>query len=672
MRINLRLCVSLAIFSAAFSQFAKSDSFNNVIDDFDIYLQLEQEGQVPQKPLNTQGQGYDSFLSLPLAPEPKEKSKSAVSKKNTGQAKGSVRTPSNTQRVVNKQVQPKVTTPNPTTPKEVAMVSLSECPMPENTVAQQTGSARQSLLLSSYPYLFDSKQWHPQYLSRDFAKYQIVLDPLGLYSSRFSASSLADNDAYLQQLADLLAQQQATHLFKFGAAQGAGQLIAYHQLLTDRQLVEKLIAHNKTVAELSHAIAEKQFEIERINSELTENKNQIALLQEQLKATDDKETIVLLTDELSLAKNTITEKQNNLDLLTLQNEQAQQVIKQLELKLGESVKAQAVAESQLAEKDKQLEQAKLEFENTQKQVEQLTAQITQLEADAKEQAERLNKNSDEQVKLVTASLNKQQELLKQKEEALQLAEKQKNDLQAELIKQQDASKTFENDLKTAQQQLQTQKIDQEALVKQYEGSQRAQQQLQEKLTQSELNYTEAQAQLKQATADVAQLQNEIEKQKQLMTQASDEQVKSLTAELNQQVALLKQQQDVAQKMAAESQSARDELIKQQEAAKQLEDKLKIAQQQLQTQKAEQETLTKQYGDSQQAQQQLQAKLAENENAFSAAQAQLKQANSDVALLQKEIEKQKQLMTQATDQQIKALSADLDQQVAQLKQKEAAL
>lgn len=80
MRINLRLCISLAIFSAAFSQFAKSDSFNNVIDDFDTYLQLEQEGKVPEKPLNIQGQGYDSFSSLPLAPEPKEKSKSAAGK----------------------------------------------------------------------------------------------------------------------------------------------------------------------------------------------------------------------------------------------------------------------------------------------------------------------------------------------------------------------------------------------------------------------------------------------------------------------------------------------------------------------------------------------------------------------------------------------------------------
>lgn len=63
---------------------------------------------------------------------------------------------------------------------EQPKVALSECPLPEESIVdQQTGSAHQSLLLSSYPYFFNSNQWHPQYLSKDFAKYQIVLDPLG-------------------------------------------------------------------------------------------------------------------------------------------------------------------------------------------------------------------------------------------------------------------------------------------------------------------------------------------------------------------------------------------------------------------------------------------------------------------------------------------------------------
>lgn len=293
---------------------------------------------------------------------------------------------------------------------------MSECPLPENTTAQQTGSAHQSLLLSSYPYFFNSTQWHPQYLSKDFAKYQLVLDPLGLYSAKYSTHVLRDNTDYLEQLADLLAQQQSTHLFKFGAAQGAGQLIAYKQLLTDRQLVEKLIAHNKSVAELSHEIAEKQFEIERINNQLTENKNQVALLREKLNATDDKETIVLLTDELTAVKNTLTEKQHSLEQLTLNNQQAQQAIDALEKKLSNSIQAQTAAEKQLAEKDKELVRAQSQFENAQKQVQQLTEQLAKLETDAKEQADRLNKSSDEQVKLVTASLEKQKELLKQKKQ----------------------------------------------------------------------------------------------------------------------------------------------------------------------------------------------------------------------------------------------------------------
>ncbi|MFL3037056.1 hypothetical protein, partial [Providencia stuartii] len=70
------------------------------------------------------------------------------------------------------------------------------------------------------------------------------------------------------------------------------------------------------------------------------------------------------------------------------------------------------------------------------------------------------------------------------------------------------------------------------------------------------------------------------------------------------------------------------------------------------------------------QQQLQEKLAKQEQEFATAQTQLKKANTDVVELQKEIEKQKQLMTQASDQQVKALTADLNQQIALLKKQEA--
>ncbi|MBO1916198.1 hypothetical protein J4727_09940 [Providencia rettgeri] len=64
--------------------------------------------------------------------------------------------------------------------------------------------------------------------------------------------------------------------------------------------------------------------------------------------------------------------------------------------------------------------------------------------------------------------------------------------------------------------------------------------MQAKLNQQEHDYVTAQAQLKQANADLQKLQGEMEKQTALMSQASDQQVKALTADLNKQLALLKQ------------------------------------------------------------------------------------------------------------------------------------
>ncbi|WP_407682205.1 hypothetical protein, partial [Providencia huashanensis] len=56
----------------------------------------------------------------------------------------------------------------------------------------------------------------------------------------------------------------------------------------------------------------------------------------------------------------------------------------------------------------------------------------------------------------------------------------------------------------------------------------------------------------------------------LMSQASDEQVKALTADLNKQIALLKQKEAGLEKAQAESQTTREALAKQQAAAKALE------------------------------------------------------------------------------------------------------
>ncbi|MGM0939326.1 MAG: hypothetical protein ACQEWL_22330, partial [Pseudomonadota bacterium] len=54
-----------------------------------------------------------------------------------------------------------------------------------------------------------------------------------------------------------------------------------------------------------------------------------------------------------------------------------------------------------------------------------------------------------------------------------------------------------------------------------------------------------------------------------MTQASDQQIKALSADLDQQVAQLKQKEAALQKAEAESQATREALAKQDAAAKQL-------------------------------------------------------------------------------------------------------
>ncbi|MBO1929246.1 hypothetical protein J4731_13040 [Providencia rettgeri] len=62
------------------------------------------------------------------------------------------------------------------------------------------------------------------------------------------------------------------------------------------------------------------------------------------------------------------------------------------------------------------------------------------------------------------------------------------------------------------------------------------------------------------------------KQTALMSQASDQQVKALTADLNKQLALLKQKEDGLKKAETESQTIREALAKQQADAKALAEK----------------------------------------------------------------------------------------------------
>ncbi|WP_415884700.1 hypothetical protein, partial [Providencia huaxiensis] len=251
---------------------------------------------------------------------------------------------------------------------------------------------------------------------------------------------------------------------------------------------------------------------------------------------------------------------------------------------------------------------------------------------------------------------------------------------------------------------------QNALSKQFANSEKQQADLQAKLLQQEQNYTTAQAQLKQANADLQKLKNEVETKTALMNQASDQQVKALTADLNKQLALLKQKEDGLKKAETESQTTREALAKQQADAKvlaeknqqltaelqqkaqqadkiqaslaeqtakaaqkvALESELAIAKKQLAEQQAAQNTLSKQYAESQKQQEQLQTNLKQNEQNFVDAQKQLQQANADLLKLQKDVEKQTALIGQASDKQVKELTTDLNKQIALLKQKEAAL
>ncbi|MBO1916199.1 hypothetical protein J4727_09945 [Providencia rettgeri] len=67
------------------------------------------------------------------------------------------------------------------------------------------------ILLSSYPY-FSKQPMGSCLSSKDFAKYQLVLDPLGLYSSKFAKPTGINTSAYLEQLAQLIERQQLTSI----------------------------------------------------------------------------------------------------------------------------------------------------------------------------------------------------------------------------------------------------------------------------------------------------------------------------------------------------------------------------------------------------------------------------------------------------------------------------
>ena len=603
MRLNLRLCVSLALFSTCFSSASYADRFNNVIDDFDTYLQSENEGQKPKPrpievPLSvkSQAQGYDVLSTLSPVPLPKENRQvKTVNARNTKEKKATQHV-SNTVTVshsqnttapvtatVQTQVEPK-TQPQVTEPVTPPVTEV--CVLPTEPSSYQPTSS----------YLLQSNQWNPKYLAKDFAKYQVIIDPLGLYSSDFTKKAGADNAAYLAQLANLIEQQQLKSLYRLGIAQGVGELIAYNKLLTDGQLVNKLTNYNKSIAELNRIIAEKQSTINQLSEEITANKLKIDQLQNVVKSVDNKVVIDELNNELTKSKGAVAEKQASLEALAKQNDQSLETIKKLEKQLNDGLVNVANTKKQLTDKDKQVTDAH-------QRIDQLTAEIAKLQSDAKQQLESSG-NTDEQLKTLSANLLTQETLLKQREDELKQVQSQKNDVQSALKQQQDAVKQLEQqnqqlaekskqnekiqvvlaeqtaqlvqknalevELANAKKQQLTQQNAHEKIAKQLTDSQNQYAQLQAQLATNEQGYAEAKKQLAQANAEVQKLRTELEKQTELAGKATDQQVKELTTELNQQITLLKAREETLTKLDLENKNVQNSLKAQLSDKQQLE------------------------------------------------------------------------------------------------------
>ncbi|HHR5859157.1 TPA: hypothetical protein ACS7W9_001885, partial [Providencia alcalifaciens] len=487
MRLNLRLCVSLALFSTCFSSASYADRFNNVIDDFDTYLQSENEGQKPKPrpievPLSvkSQAQGYDVLSTLSPVPLPKENRQvKTVNARNTKEKKvtqhvSNTVTVSHSQNTtapvtatVQTQVEPK-TQPQVTEPVTPPVTEV--CVLPTEPSSYQPTSS----------YLLQSNQWNPKYLAKDFAKYQVIIDPLGLYSSDFTKKAGADNAAYLAQLANLIEQQQLKSLYRLGIAQGVGELIAYNKLLTDGQLVNKLTNYNKSIAELNRIIAEKQSTINQLSEEITANKLKIDQLQNVVKSVDNKVVIDELNNELTKSKGAVAEKQASLEALAKQNDQSLETIKKLEKQLNDGLVDVANTKKQLTEKDKQVTDAH-------QRIDQLTAEIAKLQSDAKQQLESSG-NTDEQLKTLSANLLTQETLLKQREDELKQVQSQKNDVQSALKQQQDAIKQLE------------------------QQNQQLAEQMKQQLTDKDKQVTDAHQRIDQLTAEIAKLQSDAKQQ----------------------------------------------------------------------------------------------------------------------------------------------------------------
>ncbi|WP_230084947.1 FKBP-type peptidyl-prolyl cis-trans isomerase, partial [Providencia alcalifaciens] len=230
-------------------------------------------------------------------------------------------------------------------------------------------------------------------------------------------------------------------------------------------------------------------------------------------------------------------------------------------------------------------------------------------------------------------------------------------------------------------------------------------QMKQQLTDKDKQVTDAHQRIDQLTAEIAKLQSDAKQQLQ-SSGNTDEQLKTLSANLLTQETLLKQREDELKQVQSQKNDVQSALKQQQDAVKQLEqqnqqlaekskqnEKIQVvlaeqtaqlvqknalevelanAKKQQLTQQNAHEKIAKQLTDSQNQYAQLQAQLATNEQGYAEAKKQLAQANAEVQKLRTELEKQTELAGKATDQQVKELTTELNQQITLLKAREETL
>ncbi|MEI9714473.1 hypothetical protein V5049_03225, partial [Moellerella wisconsensis] len=402
MRINLRLCISLAIISLASN--VQAEEFNSVINDFDAYLQLEKHDEVKQIPIETRS--YDELFSqLPKEAGKKNKQPKLINKKTkTAVTKSGVKYNKDTEQKAVATNIGNTTAVKSLSPTEQKIENKSEYNIIDPSKSEISGATVPVNYLTSASVLFTPNQWSADYLLRDYGKYNVVYNPLNLFTSLSSVilptASQKMTAKQRENIMQIIGQRRFSTLFNFGVAQGVGQLIWYQNLLTDKELVNKISARYQTIDELKKQLLLKSAEIEKIKLLLSESNEKINLLEVQLTKvakSDTPETeqkINALTEQLSLATN------NN-------------VIKESEL---------ATAQADIAKLQQQIEQ----------------------------QRKTLTANADQQVKTLSANLVEQQQALQKKQTELTQAQAEQAAVRQQLTEREKGAVQAEKQLATAQ------------------------------------------------------------------------------------------------------------------------------------------------------------------------------------------------------------------------------